>query len=79
MTAQGMEARRAETGTGSVHDSPIRRMRQAFLVLHLLRQYTAKRRLQRLVDTAAQSPATIEYRIRRAAAKAGWRKRKGIA
>jgi hypothetical protein len=24
MTAQGMEARRAETGTGSVHDSPVR-------------------------------------------------------
>jgi hypothetical protein len=24
MTTQGMEARRAETGTGSVHDSPVR-------------------------------------------------------
>lgn len=42
-------------------------------------QWLARRRLQRIVDQAAQSPATIEYRIRRAAAKAGWRKRKGLS
>lgn len=41
------------------------------MIPQFIRQYTAKRRLQRLVDTAAQSPATVSYRMHRPAARRG--------
>lgn len=43
----------------------------------LLRRRQARRRLQRIVEATATSHATTDYRIRRAAAKAGWARRKG--
>lgn len=48
-------------------------------MIRLIRQYLAKRRLQIITDQRAKSYATTDYRIRRAAAKAGWAKRRAGA
>jgi hypothetical protein len=42
-------------------------------------QEAAKARLQRIVDERANSMEIRNFRANRAAAKAGWRKRKGLA
>jgi len=44
-----------------------------------IRQYLARRRLQRIVDAQARSREVIDYRIRRAAGKLGWVRRMGRA
>lgn len=46
-------------------------------MIRTIRQYLAKRRLQRITEARANSYATTDYRIRRAAAKAGWARKKG--
>jgi len=48
-------------------------------MIRALNQYLAKRRLQRITEERAKSYATTDYRIRRAAAKAGWAKRRAGA
>lgn len=48
-------------------------------MIRIIRQYLAKRRLQRITEARANSPSTTDYRIRRAAAKAGWHKRRAGA
>lgn len=48
-------------------------------MIRLLRHYLAKRHLQRITEQRAKSYATTDYRIRRAAAKAGWDRRRAGA
>lgn len=45
-------------------------------LLKYWRKPTPEERLQSLVDATRDSYAVTEYRIRRAAAKAGWKRRK---
>lgn len=43
------------------------------------RQWLAVRRLNRLIAASKRAPATVEYRRRREAAKAGWARKRGLA
>jgi hypothetical protein len=45
-------------------------------MMRYFRQWLAIRRLNKLVAAAKSAPATVEYRRRRAAGKAGWQRRK---